>query len=130
MLPDEGACVRLLIQLRWSEGVRCPHCGSGEIVQLTSRYRRHYHRYVCKSCTRRLGRKRTFTDLTGTLFEGTKVPLAKWFQAGRLFIMARSTASIAKEVEVGYLTARRMVRLLAASPYLAAFAEAGNRGER
>lgn len=93
-------------------------------MQLTPRYRRHYHRYVCKACTRKLGRKRTFTDLTGTLFEGTKAPLVKWFQAGRLLVMARSTAAIAKEVEVGYLTARRMVRLLTASPYLAAFAEA------
>lgn len=120
---EEDDCVRFLIRLRWPKGVQCPSCGSGEIVQLTSRYRRHYHRYVCKACTRKLGRKRTFTDLTGSIFEGTKVPLAKWFQAGRLFVMARSTASIAREVEVGYLTARRMVRLLAASPYLTALAD-------
>ena len=124
MLPDEGACVRLLIQLRWPKGVRCPHCGSKDVMRLTPRYRRYYHRYVCKRCTRRLGRKRTFTDLTGTIFEGTRVPLVKWFQAGRLFVMARSTASIAKDVDVGYPTARRMVRLLAASPYLRALAEA------
>lgn len=68
--------------------------------------------------------QRTFNDLSGTIFAGTKVPLTKWFTAGRLLGTAESTASIAREVGVGYLTARRMVKLLAGFPHLTAIVEA------
>lgn len=116
--------MRLLVRLRWPEGVRCPFCGSGEIVLLTSRYRRHYHRYICKTCTRKLGKRRTFNDLCGTIFDGTKLPLTKWFTVGRLLRKSKSTASIAREVGVGYQTAQRMVKLLAGFPHLTAIVEA------
>ncbi len=123
---EEDACLRLFIRLRWPQGARCPFCGSAEIVLLTSHYRRHYHRYICKTCTRKLGKRRTFNDLTGTIFEGTKLPLTKWFTAGRLLRKEKSTASIARESGVGYLTARRMVRLLVGCPYLTGIVEGGH----
>lgn len=124
MFLKERDCVRFLFRIRWPEMVACPYCGSSQIVHLTSRYRTYYHRYVCKTCTRKLGRKRTFTELTGTIFAGTKIPLTKWFKAGCLLGMGKSTAAIARAIGVSQVTAKRMVRLLAGSPYLRVMGEA------
>jgi hypothetical protein len=69
--PDDAACLRYLEQLRWAEGFVCRFCGAagGEWWQMADGLRR------CKAC-------RAETSVTaGTIFAGTRTPLASWFAA-------------------------------------------------
>jgi transposase-like protein len=80
VLPDDNACHLFLEDLRWDGKPVCPHCGSinenhyklktkGEFTGL----------YKCKDCRER------FTVTVGTMFEGSHVPLRKWFIAIYIF---------------------------------------------
>lgn len=60
--------------LRWKEGVHCTNCGSLSI-RLHQKQKIGLYRYRCNDC------KRYFSDLSKTIFEGTKIPLWKWFFA-------------------------------------------------
>lgn len=60
---------KFLAQLRWGDDVVCPHCGKHHCTQRTD------GRYRCNQC------KHNFSVITGTIFEGTKVELVKWFMA-------------------------------------------------
>ncbi len=59
ILGSEEACVKMLQDVRWSEGIFCPHCQSRKGIHW-GRYKRVYQRYWCKGCLR------TFNDKTGT----------------------------------------------------------------
>jgi len=70
--PPEDWCWQALRDLRWPVRVLCPYC--------RGRAGRHWRKghgcqYWCSRC------KRKFSDLTGTPFEGTHLPLKLWFQA-------------------------------------------------
>ncbi|NKE72814.1 transposase [Candidatus Manganitrophus noduliformans] len=70
--PPEAWCWQTFRAIRWGGRVFCPCCGE--------KARRHCRRgeaycYWCRNCNR------IFSDLTGTPFEGTKVPLSTWFMA-------------------------------------------------
>ena len=65
----ESACLDYLEALRWPDGFACPRCGSSDNWQ-TSRALRH-----CRRCG-------TQTSVTaGTIFHGSRKPLALWFRA-------------------------------------------------
>ena len=72
-LIDDAKCFALVRQHRWSEGARCPVCGSGAVIRDghddTQPYRQ---RYRCKACAGR------FDDLTGTVLAGHHQPLRAW----------------------------------------------------
>lgn len=66
--PDDEACKKHLTQQRWPEGFVCPKCGHDDAWYLTIR-----KLFDCKSC-------RFQTSLiAGTIFEGTRTPLIKWY---------------------------------------------------
>ncbi len=66
--PDDEACKKHLTQQRWPKGFVCPKCGHGDAWYLASR-----KLFDCKSC-------RSQTSLiAGTIFEGTRTPLIKWY---------------------------------------------------
>jgi len=69
-ITDDAKGYEVVRQLRWPQGVHCPHCEAHEVVKQgrdeTERQRR---RYECRSCGRR------FDDLTGTIFAGHHQPL-------------------------------------------------------
>ena len=72
-LIDDAKCFALVRQHRWSEGVRCPGCGSGTVVRHGSDDTQpHRQRYRCKACAGR------FDDLTGTVLAGHHQPLRVW----------------------------------------------------
>ncbi len=64
-LLDDTECYEAVRQLRWPEGVHCPHCGSEAVSKqgfdVTQKARQKYR---CKRCGRH------FDDLTGTVFAG------------------------------------------------------------
>src|ERR1043166_5895330 len=76
---DESAAVDLMIRLRWPNGVACPRCGGLDPYRLNRKgYAGHPPRrglFKCSAC------RKQFTVTTGSVFEGTHVPLSKWLMA-------------------------------------------------
>lgn len=70
---DRNVCERHMEQIKWPDGkITCPHCGAtgdriGEIA--TRRLLR------CRDC------RKSFSYKVGTIFEGSPLPLSKWFVA-------------------------------------------------
>ncbi|HZU88783.1 MAG TPA: IS1595 family transposase [Stellaceae bacterium] len=72
---DEEAAHAKLEQLVWPEGPICPHCGaSGRIGSVTGKGARTALKFCCHC-------RKQFRATMGTMFEGSHVPLHKWFQA-------------------------------------------------
>jgi len=80
VLKTDSDCREHLEKLRWNDQPICPHCGS----QRQNHYRLKSNGifkglYKCKDCRDR------FTVTVGTMFEGSHIPLRKWFLAIYLF---------------------------------------------
>jgi transposase-like protein len=76
-----------------ANGVQCPRCN----------FSRAYHylennvpKHRCKRCNYK------FSDITGTIFQRTKIPLSKWILAIALFKIGISANQLAKEIGVAY----------------------------
>ena len=69
---DRNNCREYLVARRWADGVECPRCGSKAVAFLEK-----YDRWQCSA--RHDGRQ--FTAKTGTIFEDSPLPLAKWLMA-------------------------------------------------
>lgn len=66
----ELKCEKFLIKQRWADGkIRCPYCNSLKNCKTKEK------RYKCGECDV------SFTLKVGTIFEGSKIPLTKWFIA-------------------------------------------------
>jgi hypothetical protein len=64
--PDDVECADYLEWLRWPFGFVCPWCAS-------SGWKTVKGNWACGSCHRRV------SLTSGTIFEGTRLPLKKWF---------------------------------------------------
>lgn len=72
-LIDEAKCYEMIRELRWSDGVKCPHCGSYHIIKRGFRQKQpHRQRYLCKNCYY------PFDDLSRTVLAGHHQPLQIW----------------------------------------------------
>ncbi len=72
-LIDDAKCYETVRELRWPDGITCPHCSSREIIKRGHDERQaHRQRYACQGCGRQ------FDDLSGTIFEGHHQPLRVW----------------------------------------------------
>jgi len=72
-LIDEEKWYAVVREMRWPDGVKCPHCGSAAITKRGFHNEQaHRQRYECQAC------RRQFDDLTGTIFEGHHQPLRVW----------------------------------------------------
>jgi transposase-like protein len=67
--PDEVACRRFLIELRWGSSPRCLRCNGSNLWQLSN------GRFECADC----GHQTSVT--AGTPLHGTRKPLKLWFRA-------------------------------------------------
>jgi transposase-like protein len=65
-------CREYLVARRWPDGVECPRCGSKNVAFLEK-----YDRWQCSA----RHDNRQFTAKTGTIFEDSPLPLAKWLMA-------------------------------------------------
>lgn len=95
---DEENCHSFLASLRWSEGMRCPHCNSSAIGKLSvSQFPSQSKKSPGRMLTRRLwnckGCKKQFTVKTGTIFENSPVGLEKWLPAVWLLVNAKNGIS-------------------------------------
>lgn len=92
-LIDDTKCYETVRELRWPEGVRCPHCDSAEVTKQgwdTTQPARQ--KYRCKDCDR------YFDDLTGTVFTGHHQPLRVWILCLYFMGLNLSNQQIAQEL--------------------------------
>lgn len=98
----EAKCYRTLYRARWPQGFRCPQCTH----RARSRFRRQGRVYYqCRAC------RHQTTLVSGTLFEGTKLPLTTWFIALYLLTSTKTNMSaleLKRHLGVRYRTAWRL----------------------
>jgi transposase-like protein len=102
-MPDEKECAETLRQIRWANGITCVVCRSCHVKRRTEIYRDHYCRYECLDCGR------WFNDLSGTVFENSKIPLRYWFYATREMDKGLPTTKIAEAIPFSYPATLNMV---------------------
>jgi transposase-like protein len=93
----QDECRKILEELRWPDGVRCPSCNSDKISRILKRFQ-----YDCDSC------RYQFSVTAGTIFHDSHLPLPKWFAA--VYLMCESKKGIAalqlkRTLHTGYNTA-------------------------
>ncbi|CAN5663481.1 hypothetical protein BH11PSE7_BH11PSE7_20120 [soil metagenome] len=102
---DDDSCLAQLLLLKYGEAPICPGCG---VVPA------HFHKiskrrgYVCQDCGRHV------YPCVGTPFEGSKLPLSKWFLAANLLLNDEHITARSLELALGveYKTAWRMKNAL------------------
>lgn len=97
---NEAAARERLEQIVWPKGPHCPRCGSFDRITPVKGGRPGLRR--CGPC------KREFTVTVGTIFERSKVPLHKWFQAAHLLASSKkgiSAHQLHRTLKVTYKTA-------------------------
>ena len=102
MYRTEEDCQRALFQHRWPDGYRCPRCGHDRAYAHKKR-----PLFQCRAC-------RHQTSVTaGTIFQGTRVDLKKWFLAIYLLSATKkplSSAELGRQLGIGPQTAWTMRR--------------------
>jgi transposase-like protein len=95
-LFDTQTCQVYIHDLRWRDRpLQCPRCQSHDVGPWgTYHYRSGCKRYRCRDS------KRTFNDLTSTLFDRSKRSLAHWILATFLLCLSCSARRIARELGV------------------------------
>lgn len=106
-LVSEAQCYETIRQLRWQEGVRCPHCDSVDTIRRGfADTDRHLQRYECKTCQRR------FDDLTGTVLSGHHQPLSVWVLCLYFMGLNLSNVQIAQELDLNKSDVQTMTECL------------------
>ena len=106
-LMDNAKCFATVRDMRWPDGVKCPHCESPEITkQGHDETQPERQRYLCKSC------KRRFDDLTHTIFAGHHQPLRVWILCSYLMGLNLSNTQIAQELDLNKDDAHHMTTQL------------------
>ena len=94
-LIDDAKCYETVREIRWSAGLKCPHCNSAVISKRGHDERQKARqRYQCDSC------QRQFDDLTGTIFEGHHQPLRVWVLCLYFMGLNLSNQQIAAELDL------------------------------
>jgi transposase-like protein len=93
----QDECRAILEELRWPDGVKCPHCQSDKISRIRKRFQ-----YDCDSC------RYQFSVTAGTIFHDSHLPLPKWFAAVYLMCESKkgmSALQLKRTLHTGYQTA-------------------------
>ena len=106
-LPDSNSCKEFLEQQIWNGTPICPHCGCIDEKHYRLKFKGQFNGlYKCRHC------KQRFTVTTGTMFEGSNVPLDKWFYAIYEFPSHKkgiSSIQLSKDIGVTQKTALFML---------------------
>ena len=109
-LPTDAACREYLEKKRWNGTPTCPHCGAVDTNHYKLKVKGEFKgMYKCKAC------KERFTVTVGTMFEGSPIPLRKWFIAIYIFSSHKkgiSSHQLAKDLGVTQKTAWFMLHRL------------------
>ncbi len=121
---NEAAAVARLEAIVWANGPVCPHCGGVDRITPVKGGRIGLRR--CGDC------KKQFTCKVGTVFEDSKVPLHKWFQAARLMASGKkgiSSHQLHRTLGVTYKTAWFMSHRLREAMTVAPKGQIGGSGK-
>jgi len=121
---DEDTLWDLLRRIRWAHGVQCPRCGERDpryLEVIDQHYRGGMWRHRCLVCAQAgdPGEGGTFTDLTGTLFEGTRLDIRTLWLVVEMFVEGEAAVETADEAGVNRHTTQRLFRLLRGAIYQA-----------
>jgi transposase len=106
-LIDDGKCFETVRNLRWPNGVTCPHCDSPRVTKQGRDSTQPARQvYECAVCQRR------FDDLTGTIFAGHHQPLRVWILCLYLMGLNLSNEQIAQELDLNSDDVQKMVSQL------------------
>lgn len=109
---DDRLCYEKIRELRWSDGVFCPHCQSKSCNRHGHHNStKHRHRYQCKRC------QKYFDDLTNTIFQGHHQPLKTWVVCLYLMGLNLSNSQISKELGLTENDCHAMTGLLREGVY-------------
>lgn len=103
--PTQEVCIKRLERARWAQQPSCPHCGSDKVAR--KRENDRVGRWNCHSC------KSSFNALSGTIFQGARIPLKKWFAAIAIMLHAKNPVSshqLGRDLNINQSTAHRMGR--------------------
>src|SRR5882724_8875635 len=102
-LFNADTCHTFIHTLRWNDRpLQCPRCHSHDVGPWgTYHYRPGFKRYWCHGC------RRTFNDLTNTLFAQSKRSLLYWILATFLLCLSCSSRRIARDLGVHSRTSYR-----------------------
>lgn len=100
---SEQACAEQLFHIKWPNGFSCMNCGHGHASKTSTR---RLPLYECHYC----GYQNSLT--VGTIMEGSRTPLRKWFTA--FFMLSRtdcgtSAMELSRVIRVTYKTAWLML---------------------
>lgn len=87
-------------QVKWGDKPYCPYCGSFDVGRKVEK--NYLKRWNCYACTS------TFRVMTGTIFQGTKISLQKWFAAIAILLNAKKSVSshqLARDLDLNQKTA-------------------------
>lgn len=84
---DETAARQHLEEIRWADGVYCPHCGGYDDIRKLGGAAAEKGLWHCKPC------RKKFTVTVGTVFERSHIPLTKWIAAFRLMCSSKKGIS-------------------------------------
>lgn len=102
LLCDESKAGEMIERLRWPGGPVCPHCDSADKIYETKGPNPDRKQWKCGAC------RKKFSVTTGSIFEGSHIPLGKWIYA--IFIMCSSKKSVSanqlkRELGISYKSA-------------------------
>lgn len=102
---SELDCVEALIAMKWANGYICPRCAHTHCSRLTTR---RIPLFECGRCAHQT------SPLVDTIFEGTHLPLLKWFQTLELFLLPDgiSAMRLSRVIQVTYKTAWLMLHII------------------
>ena len=106
-LIDDVKCFATVRQMRWPDGVTCPHCASPRVTkQGHDETQPARQKYECTACRRR------FDDLTGTIFARHHQPLRTWITCLYFMGLNLSNEQIAQELDLNGDDAQKMTSQL------------------
>lgn len=79
---DRDNCLNFMADLRWPDGVTCPHCEHAEVMFLKTR-----RIWKCKAC------RKQFSIKTGSVMEDSPIGLDKWLSALWMIVNAKNGIS-------------------------------------
>lgn len=79
---DADNALNFMAELRWPDGIVCPHCSGSEVTFLKTR-----RIWKCKSC------RKQFSIKTGTILEDSPIGLDKWLAAIWIIVNSKNGVS-------------------------------------
>ena len=98
--PTQESCIEHLERIKWQGKPVCPYCNHENVARKTENSL--VGRWNCRNCLS------SFKVTSGTIFQGTKIPLQKWFAAIAILLNAKKSVSscqLARDLDLTQQTA-------------------------